>query len=112
MSLNKKQSSTYIKYACGCFLYAPSIYSVYLQKRLLQRANSTTFLQTINDLIKHGKKIFRSVCFIYQNVLLEGPINPKNKTLDFEKRGFQRGVPFGSARKREGVIGGGKQPLL
>ena len=28
------------------------------------------------------------------------------------KRGFQRGVPFGSARKREGVIGGGKQPPL
>ena len=40
LSLNKKQSSTYNKYACGCFLYAPSIYSAYLQKRLLQRANS------------------------------------------------------------------------
>ena len=32
LSLNKKQSSTYSKYACGCFLYAPSIYSAYLQK--------------------------------------------------------------------------------
>ena len=32
MSLNKKQSSTYIKYACGCFLYAPSIYLASLQK--------------------------------------------------------------------------------
>ena len=33
LSLNKKQSSTYTKYACGCFLYAPSIYLAYLQKR-------------------------------------------------------------------------------
>ena len=32
LSLNKKQSSAYSKYACGCFLYAPSIYSAYLQK--------------------------------------------------------------------------------
>ena len=30
--LNKKQSSTYNKYACGCFLYAPSICGVYFQK--------------------------------------------------------------------------------
>ena len=36
LSLNKKQSSTYIKYACGCFLYAPSIYIVYF-KRLTDR---------------------------------------------------------------------------
>ena len=26
LSLNKKQSSMYNKYACGCFLYAPSIF--------------------------------------------------------------------------------------
>ena len=26
LSLNKKQSSTYNKYACGCFLYAPRIF--------------------------------------------------------------------------------------
>ena len=32
LSLNKKQSSTYKKYACGCFLYAPSICGVYFQK--------------------------------------------------------------------------------
>ena len=32
LSLNKKQSSTYNKYACGCFLYAPSIYTASLQK--------------------------------------------------------------------------------
>lgn len=32
LSLNKKQSSTYNKYACGCFLYAPSICSTYFQK--------------------------------------------------------------------------------
>ena len=32
LSLHKKQSSTYNKYACGCFLYAPSIYTAYLQK--------------------------------------------------------------------------------
>ena len=32
LSLHKKQSSTYIKYACGCFLYAPSICIVYFQK--------------------------------------------------------------------------------
>ena len=36
MSLNKKQSSTYNKYACGCFLYAPSICSTYLSKRWLR----------------------------------------------------------------------------
>ena len=81
-----QRTRTYaVQHACGCFLYAPSIYSVYLQKRLLQRANSksawpiskkdfykkqsstyqkrhgcrrlhlansTTFLQTINYLIK------------------------------------------------------------
>ena len=40
LSLNKKQSSTYNKYACGCFLYAPSIYSAYLQKGRLHLANS------------------------------------------------------------------------
>ena len=34
LSLYKKQSSTYNKYACGCFLYAPSIYTAYLQKGL------------------------------------------------------------------------------
>ena len=33
LSLHKKQSSTYNKYACGCFLYAPSICSTYLSKR-------------------------------------------------------------------------------
>ena len=32
LSLNKKQSSTYTKYACGCFLYAPSIYIVYFKR--------------------------------------------------------------------------------
>ena len=32
LSLNKKQSSTYKKYACGCFLYAPSIYTVYFKR--------------------------------------------------------------------------------
>ena len=32
LSLHKKQSSTYNKYACGCFLCAPSIYTAYLQK--------------------------------------------------------------------------------
>ena len=31
LSLCKKQSSTYNKYACGCFLHAPSICSTYLQ---------------------------------------------------------------------------------
>ena len=36
-----QRTRTYaVQHACGCFLYAPSIYSVYLQKRLLQRANS------------------------------------------------------------------------
>ena len=34
LSLHKKQSSTYNKYACGRFLYAPSIYTAYLQKGL------------------------------------------------------------------------------
>ena len=33
LSLHKKQSSTYKKYACGCFLYAPSICTAYFQKR-------------------------------------------------------------------------------
>ena len=33
LSLHKKQSSTYNKYACGCFLYAPSTCIVYFQKR-------------------------------------------------------------------------------
>nr|DAX39384.1 MAG TPA: hypothetical protein [Caudoviricetes sp.] len=33
LSLNKKQSSTYNKYACGCFLYAPSICTASFQKR-------------------------------------------------------------------------------
>lgn len=37
LSLHKKQSSTYNKYACGCFLHAPSICSVYLQKALQYR---------------------------------------------------------------------------
>ena len=32
LSLHKKQSSTYKKYACGCFLCASSICIVYLQK--------------------------------------------------------------------------------
>ena len=32
LSLCKKQSSTYKKYACGCFLHAPSICSAYFQK--------------------------------------------------------------------------------
>ena len=32
LSLNKKQSSTYNKYACGCFLYAPSICIVYFKR--------------------------------------------------------------------------------
>ena len=40
LSLNKKQSSAYSKYACGCFLYAPSIYSAYLQK-----ANGKAFFE-------------------------------------------------------------------
>ena len=30
--LHKKQSSTCKKHACGCFLYAPCIYSAYLKK--------------------------------------------------------------------------------
>ena len=37
LSLHKKQSSTYIKYACGCFLYAPSICIVYFQKTFQYR---------------------------------------------------------------------------
>ena len=32
LSLHKKQSSTYSKYACGCFLYAPSICLAFFQK--------------------------------------------------------------------------------
>ncbi len=32
LSLHKKQSSTYSKYACGCFLYAPSICIVYFKR--------------------------------------------------------------------------------
>ena len=39
LSLNKKQSSTYYKYACGCFLYAPSICIVYF-KRLTEKGFS------------------------------------------------------------------------
>ena len=37
LSLHKKQSSTYNKYACGCFLYAPSIYTASLQKSFQNR---------------------------------------------------------------------------
>ena len=32
LSLHKKQSSTYNKYACGCFLCAPSICIVYFKR--------------------------------------------------------------------------------
>ena len=32
LSLHKKQSSTYNKYACGCFLCAPSICTVYFKR--------------------------------------------------------------------------------
>ena len=32
LSRHKKQSSTYSKYACGCFLYAPSICIVYFKR--------------------------------------------------------------------------------
>ena len=32
LSLHKKQSSTYSKYACGCFLCAPSICIVYFKR--------------------------------------------------------------------------------
>ena len=38
LSLHKKQSSTYSKYACGCFLCAPSICIVYF-KRLTEGAS-------------------------------------------------------------------------
>ena len=39
LSLHKKQSSTYSKYACGCFLCAPSICIVYF-KRLTEGAST------------------------------------------------------------------------
>ena len=38
LSLHKKQSSTYSKYACGCFLCAPSICIVYF-KRLTEEVH-------------------------------------------------------------------------
>ena len=37
LSLNKKQSSTYNKYACGCFLCAPSICIVYFKRLTAKR---------------------------------------------------------------------------
>ena len=37
LSLHKKQSSTYNKYACGCFLCAPSICIVYFKRLTAKR---------------------------------------------------------------------------
>ena len=54
MSLNKKQSSTYIKYACGCFLYAPSIYLAYLQRG----TGVKIYLQSVVYLAKKHKVLY------------------------------------------------------
>ena len=55
LSLHKKQSSTYSKYACGCFLCAPSICIVYF-KRLTDKAiyPATDNPQRINTAMDGG----------------------------------------------------------
>ena len=50
LSLHKKQSSAYNKYACGCFLYAPSIYTAYLQKSFQYR-HGWRWFSTVASLI-------------------------------------------------------------
>ena len=67
LSLHKKQSSTYSKYACGCFLYAPSICIVYFKRLtesrilpyvpLLKILNVSFLLKTIR------KSLDRSIIF-------------------------------------------------
>ena len=55
LSLHKKQSSTYSKYACGCFLYAPSICIVYF-KRLAEKPYFTVCAATENPQRLHPYK--------------------------------------------------------
>ena len=63
LSLNKKQSSTYNKYACGCFLYAPSIYP-HLFKRLTERTSSTALpVQRSTSMYFAEHKFARQTCF-------------------------------------------------
>ena len=116
LSLHKKQSSTYqkrhgcrwfqaaasfsseklvvgqrtrtyaVQHACGCFLYAPSIYSAYLQKGRLHLANSTTFLQTINYLIKHGKRysvLYTKMSFSDWDSPIQTKLNPSLRKTGF-----------------------------
>ena len=49
LSLHKKQSSTYNKYACGCFLCAPSIYTVYFKRLTESMFYDMLLLQTVLD---------------------------------------------------------------
>ena len=49
LSLHKKQSSTYNKYACGCFLCAPSICIVYFKRLTESMFYDMLLLQTVLD---------------------------------------------------------------
>ena len=87
LSLCKKQSSTYKKYACGCFLHAPSICSAYFQKFCQHR---------------HG---CRRMSYGLRQV------NPKQIPQNLKPAGVSKGVSPLAAREKEGVIGGEKTLL-
>ena len=82
-----QRTRTYaVQHACGCFLYAPSIYSAYLQKGRLHLANSTTFLQTINYLIKHGKRysvLYTKMSFSDWDSPIQTKLNPSLRKTGF-----------------------------
>ncbi|AIW88880.1 hypothetical protein JO41_02930 [Treponema sp. OMZ 838] len=64
MSLHKKQSSTYNKYACGCFLCAPSIYTVYfkrLTEELFSERTGMSVVSSSSNVFVQQKLASRSV---------------------------------------------------
>ena len=64
LSLNKKQSSTYNKYACGCFLCAPSICIVYFKRLTEELFSERTGMSVVprrSDVFAPQKLASRSV---------------------------------------------------
>ena len=64
LSLHKKQSSTYNKYACGCFLCAPSIYTVYfkrLTEELFSERTGMSVVSSSSNVFAQQKLTSRSV---------------------------------------------------
>ena len=90
LSLCKKQSSTYKKYACGCFLHAPSICSAYFQKFCQHRHGCRRMSYRLRQFNPNKIKY------------IESP--------NLKLAGIPKGRALGSAGRRERVLGRERKP--